>query len=265
MNSPLLVSKKITQKEAESYIPTIDEAVGESDFLAELRHRRSHQHPKEEANFLVLGETGTGKTKLLIGYLRERLNDPKVGYREGADWSLKAGQIYRFILINGGSVSRSNLEEQIELATHGWGAEHSFVLIDEADQAYARELDQPLRHLLDHPDVTTYATAQSFDETRRRETQSERDGRLSTFIRRFPVRRRTALPDPEELFDFLLRRMDKWRIRHDSDQTIRMLIRKSGCVVPYVLGALIEALGQPEEQKLTYDLVSRYDPDPLSF
>lgn len=254
---------RITQKEAESYIPTIDEAVGESDFLAELRLRRSRQEPKEETNLLIMGETGTGKSKILIGYLQERLKDPKVGYREGADWTLKAGQIYRFLLINGGTVSRDTLDGQIELVTHGWGSHHSFVLIDEADQAYARGLDEPLRHLLDHPDVTTYATAQSFEGRRRRESEDEKDSRLSTFIRRFPVRRRTANPEPEELFGFLIRRMDKWGIHHDSDQTVRVLVRKSGCVVPYALGALIEAIGQG--YRLTYDLVSRYDPDPLSF
>ena len=70
-------SGKVTQKQAESYIPMIDEAAGESDFLAELKQRRAHQHPKEEANLLVMGETGTGKSKLLIGYLQERLKDPK--------------------------------------------------------------------------------------------------------------------------------------------------------------------------------------------
>lgn len=263
MNWPNSTTGQVTQKEAESYIPTIDEAVGESDFLAELKLRRSHQHPKEEANLLVMGETGTGKSKLLIGYLQDRLDDPELGYREDPNWSLKAGQIYRFLLINGGTVSRDTLEGQIELATHGWGSHHSFVLIDEADQAYARGLDEPLRHLLDHPDVTTYATAQTFESRRRRETEGEKDSRLSTFIRRFPVRRRTAHPEPEELFGFLIRRMGKWGIRHDSDQTVRVLVRKSGCVVPYALGALIEAIGQGH--RLTYDLVSRYDPDPLAF
>ena len=57
--------------------------------------------------------------------------------------------------------------------------------------------------------------------------------------------------------------MEKWGIRYDSDQTVRVLVRKSGCVVPYALGALIEAIGR--DQMLSYDLVSKYDPDPLSF
>jgi hypothetical protein len=252
--------RPITQKEAESYIPDLDEAVGISDYIVELRQRRARLRPEEESNLLVVGETGTGKTRLILGYLRERLNDPRLG-RRNSDWSLNTNRVFLFIRINGGTIGRSHLENEIEIATHANDAQHVFVLLDEADQAFERGLDKPLRHLLDHPSVTTYATAESFEGFRRQEAETRRDDRLRAFLRRFPVRRRTANPEPEELYTFLVARISAWGLRADSDQTIRLLVRKSGCVVGYALGALIEAIEQ--ERTLSFDLVSRYDPDPL--
>jgi hypothetical protein len=48
----------------------------------------------------------------------------------------------------------------------------------------------------------------------------------------------------------------------DHDKTLHVLVRKSGCVVGNAMGALVKALTE-NDGRLTFDIVSRYDADPL--
>jgi hypothetical protein len=256
---------RITPKDAESHKPTIHEIVGNFSVMKELR-ARAHLPPEAEANILVVGEQGTGPSATLMAHIRQQLRDPDFGIAEDFDFSTKAGQIYRGIRIEGASISKPQLENQVQLAIHGWGCMHTLVLLNDVNVALERGLDAPLNDMLSHPNVTTYGTASTLKEVHLGGLQDETDRRIRDFIGQFRIRRRTEHPEPEELYQFLSTRLCQWGIETDDERTVRLLVKKSGCVVGHALGALIEALGRnPFRPCLTFDLVSEYDPDPLKF
>ena len=259
-------ARRVTPKEAEAQKPTIYEIVGNHKAMIEVQHRADHLTPEGEANFLLVGEQGTGPSATLMALARHQLRDPGFGVTEEIEYSTKPSQIYRGLRIEGASINKSHLENQVQLAIHGWGCRHTLVLLNDADVAFERGLDKPLNDMLSHPNVTTYATASNLKEIRSGGLQEETDRRLRDFIGQFRIRRRTENPEPEELLRFLRTRLTQWDIEHDDERTVRLLVKKSGCVVGHALGALIEALGRdPLRPRLTFDLVSEYDPDPLKF
>ena len=259
-------ARRITPKEAEAQKPTIHEIVGNYKAMVEVKNRVEHLTPEAEANFLLVGEQGTGPSATLQALIRHQLRDPSFGITDDFDFSTKAGQIYLGLRLEGASISKTQLENQVQLAVHGWGHRHVLVLLNDLDVAFERGLDRTLNDMLSHPNVTTYATASSLKELRSGGKQEETDRRLRDFIAQFRIRRRTENPDPEELCLFLRNRLNQWDIELDDERTVRLLVKKSGCVVGHALGALVEALGlNPLRPRLTFDLVSEYDPDPLKF
>ncbi len=260
------IRRPVTPKCAEAWKPPLSLIAGNYAAMKEARGRVMKNRPEDGANFLLVGEQGTGPSVTLLALIRELLRDPAFGTSNDPDWSLKTGQIYRGMRILGASINKPHLENEVELATHGWGSRHTLVLLNDLDAAFERGLDKALLNMLGHPGVTTYATASSLRDLRLPGvTQQESDRRLRDLLFQFKVRRQTENPDADELHRFLTDRLAEWDIGLDHDNTLRLLVRKSGCVVGYALGALIEALGQDDPPRLTFDLVSGYDPDPLKY
>src|SRR4051794_39797945 len=78
--------RRITQKQAETWIPPLAEMIGNYDLKEHLQGCLNHFRPGEDSNLLVEGPSGSGKTVALIAYLRERLEDPNLGYADEADF-----------------------------------------------------------------------------------------------------------------------------------------------------------------------------------
>jgi hypothetical protein len=69
--------ESITAKQAEAWIPSLDDVVGNYSLLNHFQGCLSHA-PEGDANMMVTGVPGTCKTNLIIAYLRLRLNNPNL-------------------------------------------------------------------------------------------------------------------------------------------------------------------------------------------
>jgi hypothetical protein len=266
MSTATATVRRASPKQVEAYIPKVGEIVGNYELNQELTHRRRHLKPREETNLLAIGDPATGKSVNLVAHVLEILGDPDIlyGYQTDFDFMSADGPIRKYVRLDGASIPRAHLDSLVQMCIDPQRpGDHTFVLLDAADEAFDRGLDGSLSLMLDHPQVTTYATMRTCRLRQLASSDRETAERLRGFLAKFRVRKRTENPEPEELEEFLIRRMTSWGIDWDSPKTVRDLIRKSGQVVGFALGALVEALGTAEG-RLTFDLVSRYDPDPLN-
>ncbi len=140
----------ITAKEAETEIPDFDEMYVPAK-LRQLLEARLEHPPEADLNLMIEGEPGTGKTSLLIAYLRRRLNSPKLfsgdfqeikqerGDQNLSEYDARFFQtqipqkIYVFVRIDGGSENRVPLENKVQDIIWCQG-DHKFVLLDEAGE-----------------------------------------------------------------------------------------------------------------------------------
>jgi hypothetical protein len=266
-------TKTLSARAAATEIPSLAQIVGNSQIVDHFK-KRLERPPETDANVLVLGKPGTGKSAVQLAYIRQRLANPDLfsgdlelsTFPHAVDhqanlWQTRtAGKIYAFIRIDGGTDGKVDLDRKVRDAL--WNtAEHTFVLLDEAGELFFRGMEECLRPLLTHPEITTYANAQNFHDRRRTDTQQEKDARLHAFLRRFEYRFHTANPSTRELEACLVDRLKRWCIKLDSINTLRLIVLKSGGVVGYALKPLIQALDQPD-RRLTRELVERCDLDP---
>ncbi len=270
----------ITAKEAETEIPDL-EAMFLPDNLRRYLETRLNNPPENDANLLIEGDPGTGKTSVEIALIRRRLNNPKLFsgdfeeiVQEPGNEALNEydarffqtktyGGIYVFVRIDGGSEKRVCLEEKVQDVIWSQG-DHKFVLLDEAGELFFRGMEECLRPLLTHPRVTTYANAQNFHSKRRTDKKAEEEARLIAFLRRFTHRFHMTNPTPDQLTRLLIRRMKHWRIELDHPSTLRLLVEKSECVVGYAIRPLIRAIDDPDGRRmLTRRIVEEADVNPL--
>jgi hypothetical protein len=269
----------ITPKEAETFIPPLDDMAGNHEIVGFLQRRRT-QPFEGDPNMMIVGLPGTGKTVVLKSYLRERFNNPdfyaadiQAASCTRGNWSASkydvqffqtniSGKIYAFDAINGEMDSKSDIESKLREIYYA-SADHTFLLLDEAGELHFRGHDEMLRSVLTAPNITTYATAQNFHGKRRSDNRKEDDDRLRAFLRRFTQFFHTENPTDDEHIRFLARRLKGWDMKLDAPSTLRLLVLKSGGVVGYSLRALIKALCEPD-RKLSKALVEDYDPDPVN-
>jgi hypothetical protein len=269
--------KLITAKEAEAEIPALENQVGNYKIIDHFR-RSLLRPPEADGNVMIEGLPGSGKTVVIIGYLRVRLNNPDLfngDYEEFKSHPCHEGidehdaryfqtrvpyKIYAFVRIDGATDSKKQLERKIQDTIYGV-ADHKFVLLDEAGELYFNGLEECLRPLLTDPHITTYANAQNFHSKRKTDNRQEQDARLQAFLRRFTHRFSTDNPTKEELMLFLIQKLKDWQLKLDHPSTLRLILLKSGGVVGLALRPLICAIDRPD-RKLTRDLVEGYDVDP---
>ena len=270
----------ITAREAEAYIPPLDQFVGNYQLVAKLVGWL--KRPGEnDGNLLVEGDPGTGKTTTIIAYLREQLRNPFF-YRERFEvehnkargiaeqsrdrlheWPDRTGKDIYFKQIDGATDTEAHLRCKIEAILYGTTANHKLVLLDELGEAFFRGLDEALRPMLTETDIGVYATAQNFHSKRKRDTTQEEDQRLSALLRRFSHRERTEKPTEPDHLRFVSFLIGEWSLRVDHPSTLRLLVEKSNGIVGYSKRTLIKAIDAPD-RRLTRTLVEDSDVDPLS-
>lgn len=70
-------TRPVTAKEAEAEIPRLDDQVG-NDRIRDHFRRCLLRPPEADANVMIEGPPGTGKTVSEIAYLRVKLNNPNL-------------------------------------------------------------------------------------------------------------------------------------------------------------------------------------------
>ena len=253
---------RFSGKQAKAHIVPLKEWCGSAHAVSELQKWLALGTSAEDSDTLIVGEPGTGTTGLAVSYLRERLADPTLGHRTEIGIFKQVPHSKRdFIRIDGGSISTGHLESLVESAKEPAGDDHTYVVLSQADVLFARGLETRVLSLLAHPRVTTFATANAF---RRPPNMAEVEfvDRARAFLGEFPIRLRTEKPTAAELFRHLAQLILTWGITVDNEQTVGLLVRKSGCVVGRARNALIYALAN-NGGVLDFNVVARYDADPL--
>lgn len=278
----------ITAREAETYIPPFERFAGNyaiKETLQELIKRPLEENP----NVCLVGSSGTGKTSMIIAYLRlqfrnplffhedfagEQVNSvPLVGGKSleslEASRTWQCGGRYRFQQIDGATDDaprmRSNLESlrgSLFDICQGRADSHKICFIDELGELYFRGLDEMLRPVLEEKYITTFATAQNFHSKRKTDTSQEEDQRLVALQRRFTYRLQTEPPNASDHFKFLLFLIDQWSLKLDEQNTLYRLVERADGVVAFSKRILVRAIDAPE-RRLTRKLVEESDVNPL--
>jgi hypothetical protein len=270
-------TKLISAKEAETQIPLLDDIVGNERIRNHFQLRLMEPFVGD-ANVMVEGPPGTGKTNVILGYLQQRFGDPAFedgdiyGLRKEEwnaakseydlrFWQTRGGdnKIYAYLRVDGGTDSKTDIELKLRDARNNH-ADHTFMLLDESGELYYRCLEEMFRPILTDPRITVYATAQNFHNKRKTDSSEEAADRLTAFLRRFPYQFQTENPRESELVQFLIRRMKVWQVKLDEPATLRLLVQKSGGVVGFALIPVINAIDNG--RLLTRDIVERTDPNP---
>lgn len=271
-------TRLITAKEAEAEIPPLEDQVG-NDLIRDHYRRCLLKPPESDANIMIEGPPGSGKTVSQISYLRRRLNNPDLFGGDFEEIKSELGdkdldehearffqtktpfKIYVFVRIDGATDNRKQVERKVT-DTIWAAADHKFVLLDEAGELYFNGLEECLRPLLTDPHITTYANAQNFHSKRKTDNRQEEDARLRAFLRRFTHKLSTENPTGDELIRFLVGKLKDWQLKIDHPSTLRLILLKSGGVVGYALRPLISAIDHPD-RRLTREFVESYDVDPI--
>lgn len=259
-------NRRVTPKEAANYVPPLNEMIGNYELRDFLQDALQQLSPGDDANLLVIGPPGMGKTVTVISYLRQRLGNPDLGYEDDADFfTMLAGKQHGFMRINGSVIDAAELRVTVKYAMNNFCV-HTHVVLDEGGELFFQGLEEVLRPMLDHPTVTTYATAQNFHQRKRRsDTEKEHEDRFKAFLRRFPIRIHTQAPVAEEMNGLIKARLQRWGMTADSEKTIELLVRKSyssdGYVPGYALSCLIKAIARLKKV-LTYEFVAEFTPNP---
>lgn len=253
-------SRRITPKQFESDTLPLTRILGMGEPKAALQLRPQWWKLEDEPNTLITGRPGQGASTLMRSYLAHRLG-PRYMQPRNEFWYHQQAP-YQFVWIDGGGVTVPFLEELVSTAV----AEitpHTVVLVEHLDQLFSRGLEGRLLSMLKRENITTYATAHDFrEELQKGDENSPVMDRLRLLLKNFCCRYRSENPTEQELLQGLRQRLVDFGMSVDHDKTLHVLVRRSGCVVGNAMGALVKALTE-NDGRLTFDIVSRYDADPL--
>lgn len=275
--------KLITAREAEAYIPPLEKFAGNFDIKEKLL--RWLQRPiEQDANLLIEGGPGTGKTAIIHAYLREQFKNPGLfqeafldkgalshyiktsgSIEEIREW--QCGGRYFFTQINGATDTENKIRGKLEdltMAKLGFLEEriatHMICVVDEVGELFFRGLEEALRPIMTEPGITTFATAQNFHSKRKTDSFKEEDQRRIALLRRFTHREKTQPPTKKEHFSFLLFLISEWNLKIDEEKTLHLLVEKADGVVGLSKRILVQAIDAPG-RRLTHDIVYNADVD----
>jgi hypothetical protein len=251
---------RITPKQVEAYLPPLSRVLGMGEAKTALQLRVQRWKIEDEPNTLITGRPGQGARTLILSYLTQRLGPQRVRPRN--EFVFYMGGAHEFVWIDGGTVTDRFLEEVVSTALDG-GTFHTVALVEHLDQLFLRGMEGRLFSMLATNNVTTYATAHTFrDEHQQLAENNPGMDRLRLLLGHFRCRYRSENPTEQELLQGLRQRLVDFGMSVDHDKTLHVLVRKSGCVVGNAMGALVKSLTD-NDGHLTFDIVSRYDADPL--
>lgn len=271
----------ITAREAEAYIPPIEKFAGNYKVKEKLLGwlKRPIEH---DANLLIEGEPGTGKTAIIHAYLREQFRNPGFFREDFIDEGIsgqkpkprdsleairewQSGGKYFFNQINGATDSEARIRSKLDdLTNASLGifedriATHMVCLVDEIGELYFRGYDEALRPKLTEWGITTFATAQNFHSKRKKDSFEEEDQRLIALLRRFSHRERTEPPTNPDHHKFLVFLVDKWELKIDEPRTLQLLVEMADGVVGLSKRILVRAIDEPN-RLLTRKMVEDAD------
>lgn len=251
---------RVTPKQVEAYVPPLSRVLGMAEAKTALQLRAQRWKIEDEPNTLITGKPGQGARTLILSFLAQRLG-PQYRHPRNDFW-YHLESAYQFVWIDGGSVTDKFLEELVSTALAEITT-HTVVLVEHLDQLFLRGMEGGLFSMLAATRVTTYATAHTFrDEHQQLAANNPGMDRLRLLLGHFRCRYRSENPTEQELLQGLRQRLVDVGMSVDHDKTLHVLVRKSGCVVGNAMGALVKALTE-NDGHLTFDIVTRYDADPL--
>lgn len=242
--------KIMSAREIATYPPLPDEIAGNYDIVRCFRAQLELPLGKQ-SSLTILGEPGTGKTGMAIGFFRALSGKP-IGREEDVPFFGKyssTGQNWGFVRIDGVRDDQKVVANKINTVNYACG-DVALVLIDELDELIRQKNAGPLR-LLDHENVLVISTARSFQLA----SDSDSFFNRTTFLR-------TQRPDESDLMRWIAHRVADWSIEIEDVETIRLLARKSQRIVGRVVQCLSHAASS-WERKLTRDRLHEYLFDPI--
>jgi len=200
------------------------------------------RHSGQGPNLLISGESGTGKTASVHAFFRtlncpQQTGEPPMPCGECPDclnfdvrdpdeglFAIVRPRVLRYDReplhyqpVNCGAVTEAELRQVLQKSRDYEG--HLFIYLDEVHRIVRRKMDHLLLKPLEELNAVWIASSARTDELD------------PMFVRRFPIRISSSLPNERELTEFLADRCHEWGIVPHDPETLLLLARRSRQVV----------------------------------
>jgi hypothetical protein len=218
-------------------------------------------------NVLLLGDTGTGKSRLVEAYIRTRNCPHSPGPLEGPCGVCDICTRFDFDNQDSGIFTHRDIDEGEEVITHFFHincyrfndaaiaelrkeldshkGDRCIVYLDEVHCLVEGRREMLLLDLLTHCEAIWIGTG------------IDTDGLNPMFVRRFPTRCKMTIPSVDVLALFLVDRCKEWSINIDAPGTISLLAERSQQITAECINVLARAAAR-DGRLLDRDLVEKH-------